>query len=107
MDSKEWVKVSEIFGAVYLDTPPEDREAELAQSVTHPGVCRVYDLSYEGEIPFLSMELLYGESLAQRLRHGQPVGGEEAGWILRQCASALDAAHRAGLIHLDFKPANV
>ena len=83
------------------------REVERAQSVTHPGVCRVYDLSYEGDVPFLSMELLSGESLAERLRRGGVLGPKEAVLILRQCASALDSAHRAGLIHLDFKPANV
>ncbi len=85
-------------------------EVKRSQEVTHPNVCRVYDLYHEGNIPFLSMELLPGESLAQRLKRigsGNPFPKADAMIILRQCASALDAAHLAGLAHRDFKPANV
>lgn len=84
------------------------REVERSQAVTHPNVCRVYDLYYEAGVPLLSMELLSGESLAQRLRGEEsPLPETEALAILRQCAAALDAAHQAGLVHRDFKPANV
>ena len=86
------------------------REVKRSQEVTHPHVCRVYDLYHEGNIPFLSMELLLGESLAQRLKRigaGAVLPKAEAQTILEQCASALDAANSAGLAHRDFKPANV
>jgi eukaryotic-like serine/threonine-protein kinase len=83
------------------------REVERAQSVTHPNVCRVYDLCYEGIVPFLSMELIEGESLAQRIRSGNLPSRSEALLILRQCGEALDVAHKAGVLHRDFKPSNV
>jgi serine/threonine-protein kinase len=86
------------------------REVLTARGVTHPNICRVHDLfvhtSGDCRIPFLTMQLIAGESLAQRLKRG-PLPETEAVAILEQCASALDAAHRAGVVHRDFKPANV
>src|SRR5688572_688667 len=72
------------------------REVERSQAVTHPNVCRVYDLCYEGAVPFLSMELIEGESLGQRLRRKEMFPRRVAMPLLRQCAAALDAAHTAG-----------
>ncbi|HET8648064.1 MAG TPA: protein kinase [Vicinamibacteria bacterium] len=86
------------------------REVHLARRVTHPNVCRLFDLGrHQGkgeDITFLTMELLAGETLADRLRRG-PLGAEEAGRLARQMAEALAAAHRAGIVHRDFKPGNV
>src|SRR5918999_3303837 len=88
------------------------REIQLARKVTHPNVCRIFDVSYhrdataEGFI-FLTMELLSGETLAQRLKRTGPMVAEEALPIARQIAQALDAAHQAGVVHRDLKPGNV
>jgi eukaryotic-like serine/threonine-protein kinase len=86
------------------------REILTARGVTHPNICRVYDLCLhdagDRRIPFLTMQLVRGESLAQRLKRG-PLTETEALQVLGQCASALDAAHQVGVIHRDFKPANV
>lgn len=88
------------------------KEITLARQVTHPNACRIFDLSvYEtanGEsIPFLTMELLEGETLAERLKSQGELFEEAALPILRQVAAALGAAHRVGVIHRDLKPANV
>jgi len=138
------------------------REIQLARKVTHPNVCRIFDVFRHrpeasagagaggwgaasgpgaaggsvgpggagvsggdgstdtpgragsgtaafrpGEITFFSMELLVGETLEQRLRGGGTMAPREALPIVRQVADGLTAAHRAGVIHRDFKPGNV
>lgn len=93
------------------------REIQLARRVTHPNVCRIYDVAYhlsrsdagvpEKKISFVSMELLHGRTLAARLRDGGPLATAEALPIVRQLAAGLDAAHAASIIHRDFKSANV
>jgi serine/threonine protein kinase len=87
------------------------REVQLARKVTHRNVCRCFDVGYhrvDGKPPltFITMELLLGETLAQRLRQGR-IPPAEATPLLRQMAAALDAAHRAGIVHRDFKSENV
>jgi len=82
------------------------REIQLARKVSHPNVCRIHDAGRHGDLSFLTMELLAGESLAERLRRG-PLPIAEARVILADLAAALDAAHAAGVIHRDFKPHNV
>lgn len=88
------------------------REVLNARRVTHPHVCRVFDLFVHhgpyGEMPFLTMQLLRGDTLAEWLK--QPAKPRTRPWVedvLRQCAEALDSAHAAGVIHRDFKPGNV
>ena len=93
------------------------REVHLAKKVTHPNVCRIFDLfrhqlTRDGEsagrsLAFVVMELLEGDTLAQRLRHGPRMSAAEALPIALQMASALGAAHDAGVLHRDFKPGNV
>jgi hypothetical protein len=88
------------------------REIRLARQVTHPNVCRTFDLGlHEGadglNIPFLTMELLAGETLGRRLRQKGRMTADEALPIARQMASALDAAHKVGIVHRDFKSDNV
>jgi serine/threonine protein kinase/tetratricopeptide (TPR) repeat protein len=91
------------------------REVRLARKVTHPNICRVYDLfrheRVQGEersvIVFVSMELLRGETLSQRIRRTGPMAPDEALPLIYQIASGLEAAHRAGVVHRDFKPGNV
>lgn len=94
------------------------REIALARRVTHPNVCRIFDLGQHllpplpdgSELPpltFLTMELLRGETLSQLLRRRGRLSTEEALPLVEQMASALDAAHRAQIVHRDFKSENV
>ncbi len=88
------------------------REVHLARKVTHPNVCRVYDLFRdcpEGkkEIVFVSMEYLRGETLADHMKRVGRMSPEASFPFIRQIVSALSAAHEAGIIHRDLKPGNV
>jgi len=83
------------------------REIQLARKVTHPNVCRIFDLVYHGTTIFLTMELLEGETLAQRLRRTGAMTTGEAFPLVAQMAAALAAAHKAGIVHRDFKCGNV
>ncbi len=87
------------------------QEVLTARSVTHSNVCRIYDLwrhhDDARDVSFLTMEFLPGETLSSRLRSGGKLNGAEALPIVRQLADGLDAAHRAGIVHRDFKSANV
>jgi hypothetical protein len=87
------------------------REVLLARQVTHPNVCRIFDLGHHSGGPglrmtFLTMELLAGETLTDRLSRGAMTTAE-AQPIVEQLLSGLGAAHRAGIIHRDFKSGNV
>ncbi|MCA9757206.1 MAG: tetratricopeptide repeat protein [Candidatus Eisenbacteria bacterium] len=85
------------------------QEVLLARSVTHPNVCRIYDLGRDEvrDVSFLTMEYLSGETLSARIREEGPIAVTDALPIVRQLADALDAAHRAGIVHRDFKSSNV
>lgn len=83
------------------------REIHLAREVTHRNVCRTFDLFRHREVVFLTMELVRGETLAERLARAGPLSPEEALPIVRQMAEALAAAHEVGVIHRDFKSENV
>jgi tetratricopeptide (TPR) repeat protein/tRNA A-37 threonylcarbamoyl transferase component Bud32 len=88
------------------------REIHLARRVTHPNVCRIYDVGYhptvDGEaVIFLSMELLEGETLAERIKRTGALSTAEALPLARQMMDALVAAHAVGVVHRDFKSENV
>jgi Tol biopolymer transport system component len=83
-----------------------EREARSISQLSHPHICTLHDVGHHEGSAYLVMELLEGETLAQRLTKG-PLPLEQ---VLRngvEIASALDAAHRKGVIHRDLKPANV
>ncbi|MDQ2898629.1 MAG: serine/threonine protein kinase, partial [Acidobacteriota bacterium] len=86
-------------------------EIQLARQVTHPNVCRMFDVARHqtefGSVAFLTMEYLPGETLARRIKTHGPLPAAQALPLMRQMADALDAAHRAGVIHRDFKSSNV
>jgi serine/threonine-protein kinase len=82
------------------------REAELLAALNHTNIAVVHDFQQSADRHFLVMELVEGETLAERLTRGA-VGIEEALDVARQLADALDAAHHRGIVHRDLKPANI
>jgi len=116
-DLKEHVALKTLLPAIAADARMIARfkqEIQLSRKISHPNVCNVHDLARhpaDGSSPettlFLTMEFLPGETLAARLDHEGRMACDAALPLLRQMAGALDAAHRAGVIHRDFKPSNV
>jgi eukaryotic-like serine/threonine-protein kinase len=83
------------------------REARAAARLEHPSIARVLDLGEQGGRPYLVMELLEGESLAARIGRAGAMAPPEAARVVAAVADALEAAHRAGVVHRDVKPGNV
>jgi TolB-like protein len=83
------------------------REIFLARRVTHRNVCRLFDVGFHDTTTFLTMELLEGDTLAQRISKSGRFSAADALPIVQQMAAALDAAHAAGIVHRDFKSQNV
>ena len=80
------------------------REAHTAAGLSHPNLVDVYDFSEEGERPYLVMQFVPGENLAERLERGTGVDCEQ---LARELLAALAHIHAAGILHRDVKPANV
>ena len=83
------------------------REARAAAGLSHPNVASVYDYGEEGGTPYIVMELIRGETLAERLRREGALPAGEAVRITEGVTAALQAAHDAGVVHRDVKPGNV
>jgi eukaryotic-like serine/threonine-protein kinase len=82
------------------------REAELLASLNHPNIAGIYDLQEAQGSRFLVLELVEGETLAERIARA-PIPLDEALEIAKHICEALEAAHERGIIHRDLKPANV
>jgi serine/threonine-protein kinase len=82
-------------------------EVRVARQISHPNVCRVYDIGEVDGQHFVSMEYVDGEDLAGLLRRIGRLPPEKATDIIRQLAAGLAAAHEMGVLHRDLKPANV
>ncbi len=82
------------------------REAQVLAALNHPNIGGIYGLEEVGPQRFLVLELVEGETLADRIRNG-PLPVTEALGIARQIAEALQAAHDKGIVHRDLKPANI
>ena len=82
------------------------REAQLLASLNHPNIAAIYDLEEADGFRFLILELVEGETLAERLKRG-PIPLDDALQIATQIAEGLEAAHERGIIHRDLKPANI
>ena len=83
-----------------------EREARVLSSLSHPHICSLYDVGKEGDLEFLVMELLDGETLSARLRKG-PLPVSAVVKLGIEIADALAAAHRLGVVHRDLKPGNI
>jgi serine/threonine-protein kinase len=112
----EDLKLSQVVAIKFLpeslsqDAPALARfhsEVRIARQVSHPNVCRVFDIGEVQGIPFLSMEYVGGEDLASVVRRIGRLSPDKATEIARQICAGLAAAHERGVIHRDLKPANV
>ncbi len=83
------------------------REAMAAANVTHPHLVEVFDVGEVGGTYFYAMELVEGSSLARCIERGERFSEAECVEVGRQALSALDAAHRAGIVHRDVEPGNL
>jgi hypothetical protein len=82
-------------------------EVRMARQVTHPNVCRVYDIGEVDGLHYISMEFVDGENLACLLRRIGRLPGDKAVEMARKICAGLSAAHEKGVLHRDLKPANV
>src|SRR3954469_20685620 len=83
-----------------------EREARVLASLNHPNIATLHGLEEVGDSTLLEMELVPGETLAEKLSHG-PMSPLDSLPIFKQIAEALVAAHERGIIHRDLKPSNV
>jgi tetratricopeptide (TPR) repeat protein len=117
LELKERVALKTLLPAIASDPRMIARfkqEIQLSRKISHPNVCRVFDLarhpadgSSSETVVFLTMEFLDGETLAGRLQRDGPLAPQTALPLLEQISEGLDAAHRAGIIHRDLKPSNI
>src|SRR5512146_1208380 len=82
-------------------------EVRIARRISHPNVCRVYDIGEAEHQIFLSMEYIDGEDLGSLLRRIGRISGDKAAEISRKICLGLAAAHAQGVLHRDLKPANI
>jgi Tol biopolymer transport system component len=83
------------------------REAEALATLNHPNIAGIYDLQQHDTTRFLVLELIEGETLADRLRHHGRLTLDEVRGVARQICEALEAAHEKGIVHRDLKPGNL
>jgi TonB family protein len=111
------IKRSVAVKTLRLDVPPNspdyraflerfDVEARTAGRLSHPNIVTLYDVGHEGQLPWLAMEYVDGETVAAMLQ-GDRLQAEVVITIVSQIASAIDYAHTEGVVHRDIKPSNV
>jgi serine/threonine protein kinase len=83
------------------------REARLAAALSHPNLVTVYDVGEENGLPYIVMEYVDGETLAELMRREGPLPADRAVDLLLQVCAGLEHAHAAGLVHRDIKPQNL
>lgn len=110
-DRNPWVAVK-VLGPTLRSNPlmimALQREARKAQTLAHPNIATVYDFDRDGELVYLTMELLRGEPLDVSIkRHPEGISREAARPIIRGLCLGLAYAHNKGIVHSDFKPGNI
>src|SRR3954464_10475322 len=83
------------------------REAQSAAALRSPHVVQIFDHGIAGKVPFMAMELLEGENLAQRIKRQKRLAPADTARILSHIGRAIARAHEAGIVHRDLKPENV
>jgi eukaryotic-like serine/threonine-protein kinase len=83
------------------------REAKLAAALSHPNLVAVYDVGEDDGLPYIVMEYVDGETLAELMRREGPMPADRAVDLLLQLCAGLEHAHAAGLVHRDIKPQNL
>jgi serine/threonine protein kinase len=83
------------------------REINLARKVTHPNACRIFDLFQHDHLLFLTMELLPGETLQQKIKRDGPIQYNSIISIVLQISETLGEMHRLGIVHRDLKTSNI
>lgn len=83
------------------------REVRIAREISHPNVCRVFDIGEANGVPFISMEYVDGEDLSTLLRRIGRLPQDKAVEIARQLCAGISVAHDHGVLHRDLKPSNV
>ena len=110
LDDRLWRQVAiKTIRPANTDTHARERlwrEARAAARVSHPNICQIYEVGEDGDELFLVMELLEGETLADRIA-GEPLSLPKATQTALAVLAALDALHRRGIMHRDLKPAEV
>jgi tRNA A-37 threonylcarbamoyl transferase component Bud32 len=104
------VAIKVLTGALAADSESRQRfeqEARAIAALNDPHICTLHDVGHQGELDYLVLEYLEGETLADRLRRSPGLPIDEALKIAIQIGDALDRAHRAGIVHRDLKPGNV
>jgi len=94
------------LGAVPGQRERFSREARAISSVEHANICPLYDVGTTGDVDFIVMQLVEGETLAERVARG-PIPLPQSIALARQVALGLEAAHERGIVHRDLKPANI
>ena len=85
-----------------------EREASKSQTLRHKNIVSIFDFDKDGELPFITMELLQGEELADTLRRYPNGLPQELAWkVIADVVSGLEHAHSEGVVHADFKPGNI
>jgi len=104
------VAIKVLTGALAADSESRQRfeqEARAIAALNDPHICTLHDIGRQGELDYLVLEYLEGETLADRLGRPPELPLNEAIAIAIQIGEALDRAHRAGIVHRDLKPGNV
>jgi Tol biopolymer transport system component/tRNA A-37 threonylcarbamoyl transferase component Bud32 len=104
------VAIKVLTGALAADVESRQRfeqEARAIAALNDPHICTIHDVGRHGELDYLVLEYLEGETLAERLRRSPGLSVGEALALAIQIGDALDRAHRAGIVHRDLKPGNV
>ena len=104
------VAIKVLTGALAADSESRQRfeqEARVIAALNDPHICTIHDVGRHGELDYLVLEYLEGETLADRLRRTPELPVDDALDIAIQIGDALDRAHRAGIVHRDLKPGNV
>ena len=83
------------------------REAQSAAALRSPHVVQIFDHGLDGKVPFMAMELLEGENLAQRIKRQKRLSPQDTARVLSHIGRAIGRAHDAGIVHRDLKPENV